>query len=228
MIQQRTLRRLLDDSLADRCRGLADVTELAREADRSRPPVAALVLLRRFDLGEFVAGAAAFAEALDDDERRDWYRAFTRTLFLVGDPGRLPAWAADLLRHRSAHMAWAWTPGDGAGVGLRRLLKPLRTAGPPRVPALHRSGDGERELTVAVEGLTLERYLVHLHHALSESFITGELEPGEGLTLRHVPRIESLHPKPAYARVVPTADDPDRLEAAAYLSPSIARELAAA
>lgn len=226
MIQQRTLRKLLDDSVAARACRFGDATELAREtaqADHERSSLGALVMLRKFDLHEFMEGTYALVESLDDRERRHWYREFTRTVFLVGDHRRLPARFDGLVRYRGANMAWAFSDRDRPAAALRRLLKPLRTCGLPELESPSRASreGATRTLIVATGGLTLERYLVNLNHAIAESLISGALAPDEELALQHVERIEDLSLNPAYARVVPDHDEPGRLLAAAYLSPPV-------
>jgi hypothetical protein len=62
-------------------------------------------------------------------------------------------------------------------------------------------------LRIAVAGLTLVDYLVHLHHTLAETVLLGRLDRDEPITLCHRPvlGIGSAwgHPRPAYARVLP-------------------------
>ena len=74
---------------------------------------------------------------------------------------------------------------------------------------------GTKEITIATDGLVLEDYLVHLHHTVCESLITGV---GEDFAIRHVPHIDKLPDNPGYVRVVPDPQDPARVKAAAYVA----------
>lgn len=222
-VEQNTLRERLVESIEARGHSLSDVASFADGRWQPREPpdgAGALVILRRFEPAEYVRGAAAFVAELDADARERWYRAFTRTAFLVGDPRRAAKRFGALLTHRTDDAAWAWSPDERATLGLRRLLKPLRTAGPATLEQEMRCdlGTGPRkEIRLAAVGLPLEEYLVHLNHTLCESLIAGALQPGDRITLRHVPEIASLPEHSPYVRVAPDPSDPARLAAVAYV-----------
>lgn len=224
MVGQDVLRKLFRESVAARGLALEDVAAYVDGRwQRRQPPdgASALVVLRRFDPAEYVRGSAAFVARLGAAERERWYRAFTRSTFLVGNPSRLAERHGALLTHRTDDVAWAWSPDDRSTRALRRLLKPLRTRGPATLAPEVRcdlGGGPEKEIRVATEGLPLERYLVHLNHTLCEALIAGLLGPADGLTLRHVPEVTSLPEHCPYVRVVPDDADPDRLAAVAYVA----------
>jgi hypothetical protein len=221
MLAQEELRELLLASLAARGHRLEDVARFEDGRWQAREPAegpSALAILRRFDAADYARGAAAFVAALAPEARRAWYRGFTRTAFLVGDPRRVAARLDGLLTHATDDLAWAWSPEDRATLGLRRLLKPLRTSGPAALEPEVRCDLGAgraMEVVVATGGSTLERYAVDLNHAVCEGLITGALDPGDRLTLRHVAEIESLPPACPYVRVAPDPRDPALLRAAA-------------
>jgi hypothetical protein len=228
VVEQETLRRLLLESVSARGYALEDVATFADgrwQAREVASETSALVILRSFDPEEYLQGATAFVTGLDSDAREAWYRAFTRTSFLVGDPDRIPDRFAHLLTHRTASIAWVWSSSDRATLGLRRLLKPLRTAGfvPPdgsHEYALAAGAGARHELCVATEDLALEDYLVHLNHTLCECLITGVLSTGDRVAIRHVARIESLPPRCSYARVVPDPLNTADLKAVSWVSPA--------
>ncbi len=226
MVEQETLRRLFLDSVAARGYALEDVATFVDgrwQAREVASETSALAILRSFEPEEYLQGATAFVTGLDGDARDAWYRAFTRTSFLVGDPDRIAERFA--FAHRTASMAWVWSPSDRATLGLRRLLKPLHTSGsvPPdgsREYALAAGGGTRHELWLATEGLALEKYLVHLNHTLCECLITGVVSPDDRVAIRHVARIESLPPRCPYARVVPDPLNTAHLKAVSYVSPA--------
>jgi hypothetical protein len=229
MVEQETLRQLLLEALARRGYELGDVASLVDGEWRPRKvatETSVLVMLRSFEVSEFIRGAAAFVTGLDADARDTWYRAFTRTSFLVGDHERIHERFAALLSNRTSNIAWAWSPTEKATLGLRRLLKPLRTSGSPDLePELvcdlvdeQAPAAGRRQVWVATGGVALEEYLVHLNHTLCEGLITGVLSRGDRIALSHVPAIESLPPECDYVRVVPDPGGGGRLKPAAYIS----------
>ena len=229
MADQALLRELLLASLRARGHELEDVASLEDgrwQADEAGDGASAVAIVRRFDPAAYVRGAAAFVATLDAGARDEWYRGFTRTAFLVGDPDRVAQRFDGLITHRNGDLAWAWSPSDRATLGLRRLLKPLRTAGAARLEPEVRCelGAGRpREVVVATGGLTLERYAVHLNHTICEALITGALDPDARVTLRHVARIESVDPDCPYVRVVPDAGEPGHLAAVACVREGQAR-----
>ena len=225
MVEQSELRERLLESLAARGHELEDVASFEDGHWKALEPgdgPSALAILRRFDPAEYARGAAAFVAALDAAAREAWYRAFTRTAVLVGDPGRIVARFDGLIVHATEDMAWVFSPQDRVTLGLRRLLKPLRTSSPPRLEPTVRCelGTGAaHEVLLAAGGLALERYAVLLNHVVCEALITGALEADARVTVRHVREIESLGPACSYVRVVPDPSDPTRLVAEACVLP---------
>jgi len=67
------------------------------------PEVCVAVVVRTLDPETFLRGTVEFASAVPDELRDPWYRAYTKTLFLAGDPRHLPE------RFGGEHVA-----GDGA------------------------------------------------------------------------------------------------------------------
>jgi hypothetical protein len=61
----------------------------AEAAERDAPDVSAVAVLRRFDPAVFARSAVQFALGLSDEQRVAWFRAFTRTVFLAGNPENL-------------------------------------------------------------------------------------------------------------------------------------------
>ena len=230
MADQALLRELLLASLRARGHELEDLASLEGgrwQANEPADGASAVAIVRRFDPAEYVRGAAAFVAALDGAARDEWYRGFTRTAFLVGDPGRVAGRFNGLITHRGGDdLAWAWSPTDRATLGLRRLLKPLRTTGAARLEPEVRcdlGGGREQEVVLATDGLPLERYAVHLNHTVCEALITGALDPDARVTLRHVAAIGSLEPGCPYVRVVPDPGEPGRLAAVACVREGEAR-----
>lgn len=113
------------------------------------------------------------------------------------------------------------TPAHGDAA---RPEQPTISGAPPAVPfgsALLASETGSRRLYVAVRGLGLVEYLVHLHHTLAEAVLLGRLDPDEPLVLTHCQDIaaETASGEPGYARVHFRDGDPDRLRLYTWLDP---------
>jgi Family of unknown function (DUF6182) len=195
----------------------------AADAEAPSRHLAAIVVLKAFDPDAFVAGARAFVSRLAPPTRADWYREFTRAVFLAGDPGRLAARFAFDHVASDGSCAWLAPAPPARHEALRRLLKPLRTDRPlaaSRAPApADRDGAGGRalRLLVATGGLRLEHYLVHLHHALCEAAIEGRLRPDDRVELGHVAEFDALPRPTAHVRVHRDAARADRLRLYAVL-----------
>ena len=185
---------------------------------------AAVVVLRRFEPATLARSALRFAVQLDPDRGEPWLRAFTRTVFLAGNPANLRQRFP--LAHLAPDRSIAWYgPAPAADLtGLRRLLKvfpsgrlPVPTDLHLRVPGDDRGG--ARRLLVATAGLTTAGYLVHLHHALVEAVLAGPLRPGDRVHVKHVPDIDDSALADAEAvRVHRDLADPRLLRAYASLS----------
>lgn len=200
---------------------LADLDELAA-AEQDIPDVAAIVVLRRFDPAEFARSAVQFAFHLDGERREVWRQAYTRTLFLAGNPANLAErfdWA-----HVSpdGSIAWFGPASTARSTGLRRLLKrfdgehhpQLSSVVPVDLPSV--AGGAAHRLEIAMRGLSTAEYLVHVNHVLAESVLTGILRRGDRLTLAHVPRLSGPY---SALRVHRDNADPSRLRAYAALRP---------
>ena len=186
-----------------------------------------LVLLRSVRLGDLVHGARQFAAALEPAEAVAWLRSWTRTRFLFGNPANLTVQNQARVVSPAATAAWLGPFPNSHRPGLSRLLKPVTGQLPelpgdldlPGEPALPGAGP-RRVLQVAVAGLSLADYLIHLHHTLAEAVLLGRLGAGESLRLSHRPTlaIDPTGDPPAYARVLPERGNTDRLHLHTLLS----------
>ncbi|MEE4542481.1 DUF6182 family protein [Streptomyces sp. V4-01] len=206
----------------------------------SESPV--LVLLRSLDLAELVGGVRQFAAGLGEEEAADWERSWTLTRFLFGNPANLAARLPVRTVAPGGSAAWLGPFAEGRLPGPCRLLKPLNgrlprlpaTVACPAVPADGPSPGASsapgpppaatprgRRLHVAVRGLGLVEYLVHLHHTLAEAVLLGLLRPDEPLVLTHCQDIDgtTASREPGYARVHFRDGDPDRLRLYTWLDP---------
>jgi hypothetical protein len=207
------------------------VTGLPSGEPDPRPPATGtagttvLVLLRSLSLADVVHGAREFAAALDPDGSAAWRRSWTRTRFLFGNPVNLTRWNQARVVAPGGTAAWVGPFPDARRPGLSRLLKPVTGMLPelpddldidPDLP-----GTGPRRvLLVAVGGLTLVDYLVHLHHTLAEAVLLGRLRPDELVRLSHRPALGAAPTgdPPGYARVLPEPGGSGRLRLHAWLS----------
>ncbi|MFD9393550.1 DUF6182 family protein [Streptomyces sp. NPDC060000] len=201
-------------------------------ADEADDTVVAVVV-RDLDLAAWARQTCAYTLGLGAQEAAAWRRAFTRTVFLAGNPEQLRARfpLTRLAPDRSA----AWTaPGPPeATAALRRLLKLLQA--PVEVPVgedpafeIPRppSHDGpptgrppvRRDLCLATVDCTVSEALIHLNHLLAEAVLDGLIAPGDRLTLRRTPRLGGRLDDFAAVRVVPEKHRPDRLRLVAALT----------
>jgi hypothetical protein len=165
-----------------------------------------LVLLRSLCPADVAHGAREFAAGLAAGEAAAWLSSWTRTRFLFGNPANLVA--AKQVRAVAPGGSAAWLgPFPATRLpGLSRLLRPAAGELPELPHDIDLPGTGPRRvLRVAISGLTLVDYLVHLHHTLAEAVLFGRLRPDEALRLSHRPALhdDSAGPRAAYARVLP-------------------------
>jgi Family of unknown function (DUF6182) len=189
--------------------------------DEDQAAAVVFVLLRSLRLTDLVQGARRFAAELDPAEAMTWRRSWTRTRFLFGNPANLGSPSPARLVAPCGTAAWLGPFPGNRGPGLSRLLKPV-TGNLPALPSdidLPGTGPG-RVLCMAVGGLTLVDYLVHLHHTLAEAVLLGRLEPNEPLRLSHRPALgpDSTCSPPLYARVLPEPGGTGRLRPYTWLS----------
>jgi len=180
---------------------LAELAGLAAAA-AERNGVAAVAVLRRFDPASFVGSAAGLALGLAPEVGAGWYAAFTRTVFLYGNPANLAE------RFHFDHVApdgsvaWCAPRQLDRLSTLRRLLPlvngvtqvdvpaevsvriPLRPDSPDPV-----AGGRVRTVEVATGGVSLAEYLVHVNHLVAEAVLGGLVGYGDTLQVRHVPRL---------------------------------------
>ncbi|MEU6537139.1 DUF6182 family protein [Streptomyces sp. NPDC047000] len=198
--------------------------------------VAAVCVLRSFDLATWAGATCDFVLGLGPVEAAAWQRAFTRTVFLAGNPDNLRDRFA--FRHTAADGSAAWTaPGPDADTRtLRRLLKLFDAPAPlpGRPPVTIRVGGGPAPagasgtrytLHLATAGATVSDTLVHLNHLLAEAVLDRTLVPGDRLTLSQAPRLTTLPAPPVALRVAEAQGRPGALSAYAALTEREARHV---
>jgi Family of unknown function (DUF6182) len=194
------------------------------------PDIAAIAVIRDFDPVAFARASLAFAFLLPEDWRSLWFSAYTRTIFLAGNPanlkGRFPfQYVAD-----DGSSAWLGPASPQLAMSLRRLLVLFRGDPAPRLTnkftltaPLAASGEPtaqrpERSVYIGAAGLSASDYLVHLNHTLAESVLTGLIVPGDTVTIRHLPRLHGCREELAWLRVHRDNKDANRLRAYAGVS----------
>jgi hypothetical protein len=187
------------------------------------PRPAAIVVMREFHAAALARGALVFALGLSPAVRELWASAFTRTIFLAGNPRNLAARFTFAHVGEDARCGWLAPDERDASKGLRRLLRLFRAPAPVAavVPESVELGtDGRhaarRELHVDVTGSAADAYLVQVHHALAESVLRGLVGPADRLVLVHHEGIDRTDARCDYARVDFDADG--RLRTNAYLT----------
>jgi hypothetical protein len=221
----------------------ADLATAAADALSREPTLSAFAVLRELDPAGVAGAVAAFTAGLPAGARSRWRQAFTRTVFLTGNPANL----ADRFTfdHVAEDGAVALTgPHEPAAVlGLRRLLPlvvdgdlpPLPSGDTVRVPGRPPAGRPAHSwrVTVATAGVGTAGYLVHLGHVVAEAVLDGHIHPGDRLLLRHVPRLlreDAVTLRAGEAATLPVGDavtlrvhadrhDPTRLRAYAAVCP---------
>ncbi|MER5396086.1 DUF6182 family protein [Streptomyces sp. NPDC002599] len=223
--------------------GLAAAGAASAEADTTL----VAVVVRDLDLAAWAGQTCAYALGLDAAQGAAWRRAFTRTVFLAGNPAELGARFPFARIAQDASVAWTAPGPPAATAALRRLLKLLQA--PAEVP---NGGDIAFEVPhptlqvphpvlrvpgpasggapapscppvggvvhLATVGCTMSAALVHLNHLLTEAVLDGLIAPGDRFVLRRVPRLVAGQEPFDAVRVVPDERVPDRLQLSAALT----------
>ena len=142
--------------------------------------VAAVSVIARFDLASWVLGTCAFAMRLRAEQAPAWRRAFTKTIFLAGNPANLVDRFAFVHVDQDRSVAWTAPVPSSDSYTLRRLLKLFE--GAAALPVLDdfvvrlpgaRTGSARRVLYVTTAGMTIADSVVHLNHLLVEAVLDG-------------------------------------------------------
>lgn len=209
---------LTQNRIADAFRSMSLATEMA-----------VVVVLRDFIPRVFVESCMDFVLGLDDTSRLGWFRSFTRTIYLAGNPNNLVGRFSFRQLAKDGSIAWSAPAPFASSFTLRRLLSSFHANIPDSaltgfetvVPAARLSGK-TKILYVGVAGLTGVDYLIHLNHTLSEGILTGAISPGDRVLVRAVPSVNGC-PQLANLRVHVDLFDGRRLRAYAGISDSLAQ-----
>ncbi|HZN18581.1 MAG TPA: DUF6182 family protein [Micromonosporaceae bacterium] len=180
----------------------------------ARGQVTVPVAMRAFDPAALLPGAMAFAAGLSTVDADAWFRCYTRTMFLFGDPANLSERHPPAVVCAHGQVAWLGVYDAQRAEHVRRLLRPVSGLLPDDLSQLDTVTGPDRcpgwQLHVAVRGLDLARYLVHLHHTVAEAVLTGVLPADATIALRHVEDLDPVRTSRtgcAYARVHQTAPE---------------------
>jgi Family of unknown function (DUF6182) len=183
------------------------------------PDVTVPVAMRAFDPGSTVAGALEFAAGLSEVDADSWFRCYTRTLFLVGNPVNIAERFPPATVAGNGTIAWLGVHDRRHTDHVRRLLRPVSGELPGHAASLDTvvasaAEHPVRHLWIAVRGLDVARYLVHLHHTVAEAVLLGLLPPRTALALHHVDDLDPVRAgrsNPAFVRVHHGPDERLRL-----------------
>lgn len=175
--------------------GFRDAFHLAEEISKEG---SAVVVMRDFDLKKFCESSLAFVCSLPQATRHKWFRVFTRTLFLVGNPLKLrDRFHFDYIVNDGS-IGWIGPTFPDATLTIRRLLSSfyfdIFPLGPPEFDLIVPSKDFSGKtwlLYFAVAGLTGPQCIVHLNHTLAEGVIVGLFRVGDRIRVRTVPSLSA-------------------------------------
>ncbi|HEV2342657.1 MAG TPA: DUF6182 family protein [Actinocrinis sp.] len=115
---------------ADDMSALLAARERVAEAADGDEAYLAVAVVRRFEPANWIRDTCRFALGLTPDQAAAWRHAFTRTVFLAGNPGNLgDRFAFDHVAEDGSS-AWFGPAPVSASAGIRRLLKLFQAAAP--------------------------------------------------------------------------------------------------
>jgi hypothetical protein len=190
--------------------GLTDLDDVLQNA----PTMSAVGVLHTFDPATFISEALNFALSLPDGWRDEWFRSFTRTIFLLGNVANLQhRFPFQHLAHDRSS-AWLGPASTKQAMGLRRLLVLVPPYPLPKLPdevLVGVGSEGEfqlrstpartRRLYLSTDDLNLNDYLINANHLLAEGVLTGLLKAGDQLVVRHIPSLELCEEEFEWLRV---------------------------
>jgi hypothetical protein len=218
--------RLAASGIAQSCFGSATLRDTIPLAEEVSKQGAAVVVVRDFDLRTYLESCLTFVRNLDGAIQDKWFRTFTRTLFLVGNPEKLcHRFHFDQVASDGS-LGWISPTFPDQTLPIRRLLNSLQfdlsAVGPIEVDFTVPGKEAEGRawlLYLAIAGLSGPQSLVHLNHILVEGMITGLFRPGDRICIRSVPTLSGLSADFVSVRVHVDLHDPTRLRGYAGIAP---------
>jgi hypothetical protein len=200
------------------------IADAFRSISLAAEEMVVVVVLRDFVPQVFAESCMDFVLGLDVASRQGWFRSFTRTIYLAGNPNNLVGRFSFRQLAKDGSIAWSAPAPFASSFTLRRLLSSFQAKIPDSaltdfetvVPAARLSGK-TKILYVGVAGLTGADYLIHLNHTLSEGILTGAISPGDRVLVRAVPSVNG-YAQLANLRVHVDLFDGRRLRAYAGIS----------
>jgi len=187
-----------------------------------------IVVLSNFEISAYVNNCLIFLSKLTEHALIDWYHQFTTTIFLIGNIGKLASSVTFLHIAEDGSSGWCAPASPLAWRQQTRILKQFKSM---QTLGRHEysintsaycdsaSSNGVSSvLQIAVRGLTLNQYLIHLNHAICEIYIMGLLKTTTTLIIKNVEDIVEVTETPHYVRVHIDSEIPDQLRAYALLS----------
>jgi Family of unknown function (DUF6182) len=186
--------------------GLVGAIEAEDDAHRlpARPGstvVMAVVVMRDFVPQMFAQSCVAYVLGLSPQSAAGWFRGFTKTVFLAGNPMNLTKRFEFQLISSDGSIGWFAPVAPSESHTIRRLLDALEVGLPNEsmtnfdivIPAQKPDGS-TKILYVGVAGFNGMSYLIHLNHILSEGLLSGILGPGDRVVFRTVPSVNGCGP----------------------------------
>jgi hypothetical protein len=178
--------------------------------------VSVCVVLSDFDLESYVKGTLEFLGCSPERDLGVWYRCFTKTVFLLGQPSRLRARHAFGFVATNGLIAWSLPCAKGATADIRRQLKSLHTEQTVQVPPVISlsptpTGGHRIHISIDIRDLSVEEYLVHLNHTLCEAFIEGHLSATSSIVVNNAGALDELPARWLYQRIQRDPRDPTKL-----------------
>jgi hypothetical protein len=162
--------------------------------------ISAVIIIKDFSLDTYLDFINNCYAEIPSDILTKWYKNFSRTIFLFGNPDKLYKNQKNKIRVRAKNYAFC-IPEDPSGQkGIRLLLRAVNTNKLFKTNDLNRKKT-TKVLSLDISQMRLERYLVHLTHTLFEVKILNLVKNTDEFSIKHVNHPIRVAKKPLYTRV---------------------------
>jgi hypothetical protein len=164
-----------------------------------------IVVIKSFDWEEYINALFEFNNKLSKQQKENWFKTFTRTIYLFGNPAKLDNYES-LFAYRSENLAITFPGKTSEYRGLQLLLRLVNTNKEYMLNdqticiAANQSKKNNQiaKLEVNLSELKFERVLTHISHIINESLILNRINDIDSINISSV---EEINIPPDYTNI---------------------------